>query len=121
MVYGMDCLDEISACKETKVAEIRNADIKYYTIKPEDFGFERYEKADLLGGTPEENAQITKNVLSGKATPAQRTAVLLNAGAGIYVAHPEMTLNEAVKRAQELIDSGKAYEKMTDFIQHSNE
>ena len=81
VVYGMDKLDEISACGETKVAEVRGNDIKYYTIKPEDFGFERVPKEALAGGTPEENAEITKAILRGEGTSAQKTAVALNAGA----------------------------------------
>lgn len=72
VVYGMDKLDEISACGETKVAEVRGNDIKYYTIKPEDFGFERVPKEALAGGTPEENAEITKAILRGEGTSAQK-------------------------------------------------
>ena len=68
VVYGMDKLDEISACGETKVAEVRGNDIKYYTIKPEDFGFERVPKEALAGGTPEENAEITKAILPDKSS-----------------------------------------------------
>ncbi len=122
VVYGCDCLDEISACSETEVAEIRNNDIKYYTIKPEDFGFERCKKEDLLGGTPQENASIAKAVLSKTSTAAQRTAVVLNAGAGIYVAGKgKISLADAMKKAEDIIDSGKAAAKLEEFIRITNE
>lgn len=99
VVYGRDTMDEISACGETSVAEVRGENIKYYTITPEQFGFKRCEKSDLLGGTPAENAQIAKNVLSGGGTDAQKTAVLLNAGAGIFAAEKAKSpLMRALKR-----------------------
>lgn len=121
VVYGMDCLDEISACGETAVAEIRNGEIKNYTIKPEDFGYARCTKADLLGGTPLDNAEITRAVLAGKGTAAQRLAVVLNAGAGIYVAGKgNITLADAMKKAEETIDSGKALAALEEFIEITN-
>lgn len=122
VVYGEDGIDEVSACGETAVAEIRGEDIQYYTVKPEDFGFARCNKEDLMGGTPEENAEITKNVLSGKGTQAQRTEVILNAGAGIFVAEKgRLTLAEAVKKAEDIIDSGKAMATLEEFIRITNE
>ena len=122
VVYGEDGIDEVSACGETAVAEIRDENISYYTIKPEDFGFKRCNKEELLGGTPEENAEITRNVLSGKATDAQRTEVVLNAGAGIYVAEKgKLTFAEAIKKAEDTIDSGKAMAKLEEFITITNE
>lgn len=121
VVYGEDGIDEVSACGETAVAEIRGEDIKYYTVKPEDFGFTRCKKEDLLGGSPEENAVITRNVLSGKGTDAQRTEVVLNAGAGIYVAEKgKLTFAEAIKKAEDIIDSGKAMAKLEEFIEITN-
>lgn len=121
VVYGEDGIDEVSACGETAVAEIRGEDIKYYTVKPEDFGFTRCKKEELLGGTAEENAVITRNVLSGKGTDAQRAEVVLNAGAGIYVAEKgKLTFAEAVKKAEEIIDSGKAIAKLEEFIEITN-
>ncbi len=120
VVYGKDCLDEISVCGDTKIAEIRGTDIKYMTINPQMFGYETYTKEELLGGTPQDNAKITVDVLTGKATPAQRTVTVMNAGAGIYVAHPEMTLAECMKTAEQMIDSGRAYEKLQQFIKATN-
>ena len=121
VVYGNDCLDEVSACGETSVAEVRNGRIKYYTITPEQFGYKRCKKEELLGGTPAENAAITRAVLSGGGTYAQRLAVVMNAGAGIYVAEKgDVTPEEAVKRAEEVIDSKKALKALDDFIRITN-
>ena len=121
VVYGTDCLDEISASSETKVAEVRGENITYYTIKPEDFGFERVSKDDLIGGTPEENAKITTAVLQGKGTAAQNTAVALNAGAAIYAGELGITLKDAVKKAQNIIASGEAYKILEGFVKVTNE
>lgn len=120
VVYGTDCLDEISASAPTKVAEVRGENIKYYEIKPEDFGFERVEKSALVGGTPEENANITTQILKGNGTVAQNTAVILNAGACIYVNNPSITLADGVKQAQEILKSGKAYDVLQSFIKTTN-
>ena len=121
VVYGVDGLDEISACGETRVAEVRGEDIRYYTIKPEDFGFERVTKADLVGGTAQENAEITKSILLGGGTQAQKTAVALNAGACIYVEKDGITLAEGIREAQEVMASGKGYEVLQGFIKTTNE
>ncbi|MCC8073817.1 MAG: anthranilate phosphoribosyltransferase [Clostridiales bacterium] len=120
VVHGMDCLDEISAGAETKVAEVRGENITYYTIKPEDFGFERVDKSALLGGTPEENVEITKSVLKGNGTTAQNTAVILNAGACIYVAKLEDSLESSMKKAEEILKSGKGYDVLQEFIKITN-
>ncbi len=121
VVYGMDGLDEISACGETKVAEVRGNDIKYYSIKPEDFGFNSVKKSELAGGTPQENAKITKNILQGGGTYAQKLAVALNAGACIYVENDGITLADGIKKAQEIMQSGKGYQTLQGFIKTTNE
>ncbi|MCM1115385.1 MAG: anthranilate phosphoribosyltransferase [Clostridium sp.] len=120
VVYGLDGLDEISACGETFVAEVRGESIKYYTIKPEDFGFERVSKEELKGGDPAENAEITKAILSGGGTAAQKTAVALNAGACIYVDTDGITLKEGIEKAKEIMQSGKGYEVLQGFIRTTN-
>lgn len=119
VVYGQDCLDEISASAPTSVCEYRNGEFRTYTIEPEQFGMEKCKKEDLIGGTPEENAVITREVLSGVKGP-RRNAVVLNTAAGIYTARDGITLEEAVKEAEEIIDSGKAMKKLEEFIAASN-
>ncbi len=121
VVHGLDCLDEISASDATAVIEVRDGKLTEYEIKPEDFGYERVNKSDLLGGTPEENAQITRNVLLGKGTKAQNTAVILNAGACIYVADKSISLADAMKKAEETLMSGKGYDALESFIKTTNE
>ena len=121
VVYGMDKLDEISMSAETKVCEVRGESFKTYTIKPEDFGFVRCDKDELVGGTPQENAEITRAVLSGTEKGAKRGDVVLNAGAGLYIAGKTATLEEGIRMAEELIDSGKAMQKLEQFIKLSNE
>ena len=115
VVYGQDKLDEISLSAPTKVCEIRDGWYKTYIIKPEDFGFARCTKEDLKGGTPTENAQITRNILQGQQGH-QRNAVLLNAGAALYIGDKAESLQAGIKLAEELIDSGKAAATLDKFI-----
>ena len=119
VVYGMDKLDEISASAPTKVCEIRDGWFRTTMIKPEDFGFERCAKDDLVGGTPEENAEITIEILRGVKGP-KRTAVLMNAGAALYVAGKAESLKDGIALAAELIDSGKALSTLNKIIEVSN-
>ena len=119
VVYGQDKLDEISMSAPTTVCEIREGWIRNYVITPEDFGFERCTKADLLGGTPEENAAITVSILKGKRGH-RRNAVLMNAGASLYIGGKAETMADGVKLAAELIDSGKALETLKKLIEVSN-
>ncbi|SCW35017.1 anthranilate phosphoribosyltransferase [Ruminococcaceae bacterium YRB3002] len=121
VVYGMDRLDEISASEESFVCELNNGEYKKYHIKPEEFGLPRGKKEDIVGGTPEENAQITRDILSGKITDTRRVIVLMNAGAAIYAGGKAETIAEGVKIAAEMIDSGKALERMEKFIELSNQ
>ncbi len=112
VVYGVDRLDEISSACDTTVVEFNEkGEFKKYTIKPEDFGFVRGKTSDLTGGTPEENAKITLDILKGVKGP-KRDCVLMNAGAGLYIGGKAKTLAEGVKMAEDIIDSGKAYDKL---------
>ncbi len=120
VVYGQDCLDEISMSAPTTVCEFFDGHTRHYVIEPEDFGFEKCTKEALVGGTPEENAKITRSILNGEQGP-RRQAVLLNAGAALYMAGKYKTLKEGVEAAGELIDSGKAMAKLEEFIKRSNE
>ena len=119
VVYGRDRLDEISLSAPTAVCEIRDDWFRSFVITPEDFGFQRCTKADLKGGTPEENAQITRDILAGKKGH-KRNAVLLNAGAALCIGGKAGSIKEGVELAAELIDSGKARKTLEKIIEISN-
>lgn len=119
VVYGQDKLDEISMSAPTTVCEIKDGVFNNYVIQPEDFGYSRCKKEDLEGGTPAENAEITRAILNGEKGP-KRDAVALNSGAALYIAGKAATIREGVKMAEELIDGGKAKEKLEEFIRFSN-
>lgn len=120
VVYGTDRLDEISLSAPTAVCEYKDGWMKNYEITPEQFGFERCTKDDLLGGTPAENAAITRGILSGEITGHKRNAVLLNAGAAIYIGGKADSMKAGIELAAELIDSGKALAALDAFIVESN-
>lgn len=119
VVYGTDKLDEISVSAPTKICEIRDGWYKTYVITPEQFGLVRCAKEALVGGTPEENAEITRRILKGEKG-SRRDAVLMNAGAALYIGGKADSMEDGIRLAAELIDSGKAYEKLEQFIEVSN-
>lgn len=119
VVYGTDKLDEISLSAPTRICEIKDGWYKTYTITPEQFGFERCTKEDLKGGTPQENAQIVRRILGGE-NGHKRSAALLNAGASLYIAGKADSMQDGIKLAAELIDSGKALKTLESFIEKSN-
>ena len=119
VVYGRDKLDEISLSAPTAVCEFKDGWFKTYTITPDDFGFERCQKSDLVGGSPEENAEITRNILKGEKGH-KRNAVLMNAGAALFIGGKAETMKDGVKLAAEIIDSGKALETLQKFVEVSN-
>lgn len=119
VVYGQDKLDEISMSAPTTVCEFKDGWFKSYAITPEEFGFERCEKADLLGGTPDENAAITRAILNGEKGH-KRNAVLMNAGAALYIGGKAESMKAGVALAAEIIDSGKAAETLNKLIEVSN-
>ncbi len=120
VVFGTDVMDEISLSAPTKVCEFHNGKYENYEIRPEDFGLERCEKADLAGGDPVENAQITKAILSGEEREHRRNAVLMNAGAALYIAGKAKTIAEGIRLAAEVIDSGAAMRKLEQFVELTN-
>lgn len=120
VVYGQDSLDEISMCAPTSVCEIRDGKFTSYEITPEQFGYERCEKGALTGGTPAENAEITKAILKGEEKGPKRQAVCLNAGAALYIAGKAASIEEGVKLAESLIDSGVALKKLGEFVEETN-
>lgn len=119
VVYGKDKLDEISMSAPTAICEFKDGWFKTYTVCPEDFGFERCTKADLEGGTPEENAKITRDILNGEKG-SKRNAVLMNAGAALYIGGKAENMKDGVGLAAQIIDSGKAAETLEQFIRLSN-
>ena len=119
-VYGMDSMDEISLSAPTKVCEFNGDDFKTYEITPEQFGLKTCRKSDLVGGEPAENAQIVRNIFEGKETGPKRDAVLLNAGAAFHIAKENVTIEQGIEMAREIIDSGKALKQLETFIQLTN-
>ena len=121
VVYGTDRMDEISASAPTLVCELKDGYYRTTTIAPEDFGFERGTKDELVGGSPEENAAITRDILAGKIRGTKRNAVVMNAGAAICAAGKADSIEAGIKIAEEMIDSGKALEVLEKLIVASNQ
>lgn len=119
VVYGQEKLDEISLSAPTTICEIKDGWFKSSVITPEQFGFERCTKDDLRGGTPEENAQITRAILSGEKGH-KRNAVLMNAGAALYIGGKADSMQDGVTLAAQLIDTGKALQTLDKLIEVSN-
>ena len=112
VVYGQDKLDEISLSAPTTVCEFGGGNFRTYEAAPEAFGLERCRKSELVGGTPEENAAITRAILDGSERGCKRSTVLLNAGAALYIGGKAESFTEGVSLAAHLIDSGKALEAL---------
>ena len=119
VVYGQDKLDEISLSAPTTVCEFQDGWMKNYVITPEQFGLKRCDKQDLVGGSPAENAAITRAILAGEKGP-KRDAVLMNAGAALYIGGKAADLADGIRLAAELIDSGKATQTLDKMIEVSN-
>lgn len=120
VVFGQDKLDEISMSAPTAVCEIRDGKLTSYTITPEQFGYERCGKDDLKGGTPQENAEITRAILTGADKGPKRQAVCLNAGAALYIAGKASSMEEGVRLAERQIDNGEALRVLEEFAKESN-
>ena len=120
VVFGQDSLDEISMSAPTTVCEIKDGWFQSYVLTPEDFGYERCAKSELVGDAPAENAEITKAILSGADRGPKRSAVCLNAGAALYIGGKAESMKDGVRMAEELIDSGAAMRKLEEFVRESN-
>lgn len=120
VVYGKDSLDEISMCAPTAVCEIKDGWFQSYELTPEQFGYERCDRSQLTGGSPQENAEITKAILEGREKGAKRQAVCLNAGAALYITGKAEMIEQGVRMAESLIDDGSALRKLEEFITESN-
>ena len=121
VVYGQDHLDEISASAATTVCELRDGFYRSFEIKPEDFGFARGTKEEIVGGTAADNAEITRGILNGTIGGTKRNIVLMNAGAALYVGKAAPSLAEGIRLAAELVDSGKALDVLNKVIEVSTE
>ena len=120
VVFGQDSLDDISMSAPTSVCEIKDGWFQSYEITPEQFGYTRCSKEELAGGTPEENAEITKAIVNGTEKGPKRQAVCMNAGAALYIAGKAESLEAGVKMAENLIDSGAAAAKLREFVEETN-
>ena len=119
VIYGQDRLDEISISAPTSVCEFKDGSYQRYIINPEELGFNLAQKSDIVGGTPQENAEVTREILNG-ATGPKTDIVLLNAAAGIYIGGEADNIKEALNIAREMISSGSAQQKLNDFVSMSN-
>lgn len=116
VVCGADGLDEATLTGPTHVCEIRSQTFRAYDITPKELGLSHCEPADLAGGTPKENAEITKAILSGRLKGAKRDIVILNSALSLYLGIDNCSIHECIKKAACLIDSGMAYAKLKEFV-----
>ncbi len=119
--HGGDGMDEVTVTGATKVCEIDNGSFKSYEITPEQFGLGRYKSEELVGGDGAENAEITKKILIGEIKGAKRDIVVLNAALGLYAGGKAESIADGVTLAQEIIDSGKAFDKLNEFVKATTE
>ena len=119
VVHGLEGLDEISLCGPTQVAELRDGEVREYTIEPEQFGFKRCRLEDLHGGDAEQSAKIVRGILQGRQGP-QRDVVLLNSGAALYVSGRAATITDGIRLAADAIDSGQARQKLDQLVALTN-
>ena len=120
VVSGEDNMDEFTLTGSSTVSEIKDGKVETYEITPEQFGLKRCKIEDLQGGDGTVNAQITKDILSGKEHGAKREIVLLNAGAALYIGGKAESIEEGIRIAGETIDSGKAMETLEAMVKATN-
>lgn len=121
VVCGQDGLDEATVTGPTHVCEIRFGTMTAYDITPEDFSLDRCHLSDLIGGSPKENAQITRDILSGKRTGPKRDIVILNSALSLYLGIDDCTISDCIQKAADLIDSGMAARKLDEFVKATRE
>ncbi len=119
-VYGTDRLDEVSISAPTKICDFKDDSFKAYEITPEQFGMDRADRSEIIGGTGADNAEITRGILKGEIRGAKRNVVLLNSACGLYVTGKADSIENGIKLADELIDSGRAYKKLEELIEATN-
>jgi anthranilate phosphoribosyltransferase len=116
VVHGEDGLDEISTTGESRISELRNSEVRTYSVRPEDFGLLRASMADLQGGSVADNAGIIRRVLQGERSP-KRDIVVLNAGAAIAAGGKAEDIRGGIAVAQHSIDSGAALDKLSRLVE----
>ncbi|WP_333648127.1 anthranilate phosphoribosyltransferase [Lacrimispora sp.] len=121
VVCGDDGLDEATVTGPTHVCEIRFGELTRYVITPEDFSLNRTSLSDLVGGTPADNAEITRDILYGKLQGPKRDIVILNSALSLYLGIDDCTIAECIEKAADLIDSGKAAAKLEEFVKATQE
>lgn len=121
VVCGLDSLDEATVTGPTHICEIRFGELTQYEITPEEVGLKRCSPEELTGGTPQENAEITRAILNGSLKGAKRDIVVLNSALSLYLGIDDCTVKDCVKMAEELIDSGAALAKLEEFVKVSEE
>ncbi len=116
VAHGEPGLDEISNLGKTRISELCDGKIRTYYVKPEDFGIKRTKPGDIAGGSTKENAKILRDILKGEDAGPRTDIVLLNSAAGIVVGGMADDLKEGLEIAREVLDSGRAYKKLNEFI-----
>jgi anthranilate phosphoribosyltransferase len=116
VVHGHDGLDEISICAPTRISELKDGMIRTYDISPEQFFGSAADPGDLTGGTAEENAAITRRILSGEKGPG-RDVVLINSAGALMSAGMADTFESGIDMAAKAIDEGKASEKLARLVE----
>lgn len=119
VIHGKDTLDEISITGETKVTEVREGEMRSYTINPEDFGVRRRKREEIKGGTKEQNAKIIRGILEGERG-GNRDVTVLNAAAAFFITGRARDFKEGTGLAEQVIDSGKALDTLNRLIQFTN-
>jgi anthranilate phosphoribosyltransferase len=119
VVYGHDGLDEITITSSTRVAEVREGNVRTYEVTPEEFGFRRASLSEISGGDAAGNAAIITEILAGKRSP-RRDIVLLNAAAALVAAGKANHLAEGVPLAADAIDTGAATRKLEALVRFTN-
>jgi len=120
VVAGLDGIDEISISAPTRISEVKDGQIRTYTVIPEDLGVRPAPQEAVSGGDARTNARILREVFRGEKGPC-RDVVLVNAGAVLYVAGRAKSIAEGVRKAADAVDSGRASEKLETMIRYSRE
>jgi anthranilate phosphoribosyltransferase len=121
VVHSADGMDEVSITADTMVGEVNRGKVETYKIAPEEFGIKKASIKDVAGDfTPQENAEILKKIFLGKEKGPKRDVLLLNAGSVCYCGDIVSDISEGVEVAKNMIDEGKAHQKLQEFIRFSN-